>query len=199
MKTSSKVGIAVIALMALGIQHASAHHLLKSCPAGTAIQGVDFYRQKLLCVPVGGGSDALKVMDATNQEAGVFIGFGFLARLVNNEWTQLGFDSNGFNGGGFALYYASANCDADAQAPQPYIPDYSGAVIPKPLGYTVNGTSVTIYSPTPGTLADRTVQSFQNLTSAGFDLCQPMAPSVQTLGVPQTTTISNNPPFRISQ
>jgi len=193
-KTSSKVGFAVIALMALGIQHASAHHLVKSCPAGTAIQGVDFYRQKLLCVPVGGGSDALKVMDATNQEAGVFIGFGFLARLVNNEWTQLTFDSNGFNGGAFAVYYESADCTGPF-----FVPDFSLATIPKVVGYTVNGTSVTIYSPTPGTLADRTVQSFQNLSSAGFDVCQPMAASVQTVGVPQTTTISNNPPFRISQ
>ena len=194
MKTSSKVGIAVIALMALGIQHASAHHLVKGCPSGTVVQGVDFYRHQLVCVPAGGGSDALKVMDANNQEVGVFIGFGFLARLVNNEWTQLTFDSNGFNGGGFAVYYESSDCTGPA-----YIPDFSGSSIPKTVGYTVNGTSVTIYSPVPGSFADRTVQSFQNLTSAGFDLCQPMAGSVQTVGVPQTTTISNNPPFHISQ
>lgn len=195
MKTSSKVGIAAALLLSvIGIQSASAHHLLKACPAGTAVQGVDFYRQKLLCVPVSGGSDALKVMDATNQEVGMFVGFGTLARLVNNEWTQLTFDQNGFLGNAFAVYYESADCTGPA-----YIPDFSGAVTPKVVGFTVSGTSVTIYSPVPGSFADRTVQSFQNVTSAGFDLCQPMAASVQTVAVPQTTTISNNPPFRISQ
>lgn len=195
MKTSRKVGIAaVLALSALGIQSASAHHLLKACPTGTAVQGVDFYRQKLLCVPVGGGSDALKVMDANNQEAGMFVGFGVLARLVNNEWTQLTFDQNGFNGNAFAFYYESADCTGPA-----YIPDFSGAAIPKVVGITVSGTSATLYSPVPGSFADKTVQSFQNVSSAGVDLCQPMGASVQTVGVPQTTTISNNPPFRISQ
>ena len=194
MKTTNKAVIAAIALTALGIQAAHANGEI-GCPDGTAVQGVDFVKRKLVCVPVGsGGSGALKVMDANNEQAGVFIGFGFLARLVNNEWTLLTFDSNGFMGGAFAVYYESNDCTGPA-----YIPDFSGTAIPKVVGSTVNGAFVTIYSPAPGTFADRTVQSFQNLSSAGFDACQSMAASVQTLGVPQTTTISNNPPFRISQ
>ncbi|HET7363793.1 MAG TPA: hypothetical protein VFJ70_09525, partial [Burkholderiales bacterium] len=182
-------------LMALGIQHASAHHLAKACPSGTAVQGVDFYRHQLVCVPVGGGSDALKVMDANNQEVGVLDGYGSLARLVNNEWVQLIFTENGFNGNAFAVYYESADCTGPA-----YIPDFNQGFMPKIVGVTVNGTSATLYSAVPGTFAPRTVLSFQNVSSTGFDpLCQPTDGSAQTVGVPQTTTISNNPPFRISQ
>ncbi len=197
MKTSSKVGIAaVLAVSALGIQDASAHGYseVRGCPSGTAVQGVDFLRHKLVCVPVGGASDALKVMDATNQEVGMFVGSGFLARLVNNEWTQLQFDENGFIGNGFAVYYQSVDCTGPA-----YIPDFSLTFIPRFAGVTVNDTSATIYSPVPGSLADRTVLAFQNVSSAGFDVCTPTDGSVQHVAVPQTTTIGNNKPFRISQ
>ena len=195
MKTTNKAVIAAIALLALGIQGAHANGEI-GCPSGTAVQGVDFVKRKLVCVPVnGGGSGALKVMDANDQEVGAYTGSSTLARLVNNEWTQLFFDQNGFSGGSpFAVYYESADCTGPA-----YIPDFSNGIIPKMVGYTISGTSATIYSPVPGSFADRTVQSFQNLSSVGFDLCQPMQASVQFVGVPQTTTISNNSPFRISQ
>jgi hypothetical protein len=201
MKTSKKAGIAVIALIAAGIQGASAnseersgYYELRSCPSGTAVQGVDFIKRQFVCIPVGGGSGALKVMDANNAQVGVFIGFGVLARLVNGEWMQLTFDRNGLNSGGLGFYYESNDCTGPA-----YLPDFSPDSIPRFAAFTVNGTSATIYSPVPGTHTEKTIQSTQNLFSAGFDACQLTDGSVQPVAVPQATTISNNAPFRIEQ
>src|SRR5438552_561227 len=121
---------AVVLTLAAGTTSAQ----VKGCPAGTAIQGIDFSTRRLVCVPVSG---ALKVMDAANQQVGLLLGGDLLVRNVGNEWFSLSFTKLGLLTGGFVnYYYESEDCTG-----QPYLLDFGE--LPRSATPIINGTYVT--------------------------------------------------------
>jgi hypothetical protein len=186
-------GLAALALAAetTSAQVTTSAHV-KGCPAGTAIQGIDFSTRRLICVPVAGDAAAFKVMDSANQQLGFLLDSNILIRLVDNEWTAFFFQQDGFGPQGFGYLWESTDCTGQA-----YIQDFGG--MPRNAVPIVSGGFVTLYYGARETFVQRTIRSFKNFSSdTGFTDC------VQTefsapVGVPQTATFSVTPPFHIER
>jgi hypothetical protein len=166
---------------------------IKGCPAGTAIQGIDFTTRKLVCVPVGVG--ALKVIDSANQEVGLLLDSGTLIRLLDNEWIVINFSRNGFFDTVFTVYFETVDCTG-----QMYFPDFFGPTLPRPVITVLRGSFATLYYPAPGTFVERTIRSFGNFGATGISECVLVSEFKASVGLPQTSTISAfTPPFRVEQ
>ena len=188
--------VLAICFLALGLSSQRLNAQVKGCPAGTAVQGVDFTSKKILCGSVA-GSEGFKVMDANNRHVGFLVDAGNLARLIDNEWTLLPYTRGGFSPSGGWLYFESTDCTGPR-----YLPPDIERYLPRRVITQLNGAYLTLYYPANATATERTVRSQLGVPADGTIVSQCVPPDTQftaQMAIPQTTTLSNSPPFRIER
>jgi hypothetical protein len=188
----AKAGFVLFSAALLAIAADTAIAEVRGCPAGTALQGIDFSARKVICTPVV-GAGALKVVDAQGAEVGLFTGSQSLARLVGNEWISLPFNANGFVGAAsLQNLFEAADCSGRS-----YIGD-PGPVVPRSGPLLIQGSYLTVYLPTSPLI--RTIRSYGDLTAAGVVNCTSLEPTDINVTLPDVRTIpAFASPFRVAQ
>ena len=164
-----------------------------SCPAGQAVQSVDFDKRTLSCVPLPSGSQwsAVRVVDNSGQLVGMLMDHGVLVRQFGNEWHSIHANSAGFSGDVVLFWYQSSDCTGTA-----YIA-FDQAQVPHSVAQLGTGASATFYVPTPNTETNITVASFQPLSMPGT--CEDeFAPFPLPTAIPTLVNVTTTLPWRLS-
>ena len=170
-----------------------------SCPAGQAIQSVDFAKHTVTCVPLP-QSDALRVVDNDGQLVGMLLDASpaqTMARQFGNRWYRFQANGEGFvdTPGDTVLVYESTDCTGTG-----YVLAFPSEQL-LPDGQNVGtGASTTFYIGTPGTetvinaLSTRRIHS---VDPGGFCTTEPV-PVNLPVEVAMQVTVNTTLPWRVT-
>jgi len=168
-----------------------------SCPAGQAVQGIDFSKRTVTCVVLPTStaeSDALRVVDNDGQFVGMLVdaNSSSYARQVGNRWylflAQL--RDEGFQEIGVTFFYESADCSGP-----PFILDV-GRLLIVPANNVGAGASTTFYVGTPGTAT--TINSLSSLRSGVCSPTRTGLPEQVQVEVPMQVSVNTTLPWRVT-